>query len=110
MSCTAVTGAIATSSPLPKPVDPFGANRPTIVNVLPLILTSSPIGSMPANSSSLTVDADHDDLGVVGDVVGGEEAAFGDLVVGGRGVVLARAGQLAGLVGRAFVVQGGLAR
>ncbi len=55
MSCTAVSGAIATSSWLLVPLDPFDAVTPITWKFVPLTATVAPTGSLPLNSSSATV-------------------------------------------------------
>ncbi len=55
MSCTAVSGAIATSSSLVEPFDPLELVTPITVKLVPLTWTVSPTGSSPSNSSLTTV-------------------------------------------------------
>ena len=85
MSCTVVTGAIATSSRCRSRWTPSDSSRPTIVKVVAVdldLLRRS--GRCRRTARPCTVCPMHDHLGVVGDVVGGEEAALGDLVVAWR--------------------------
>ena len=55
VSCTAVSGAIATSSWFELPFDPFGAVTPMIWKFVPLTWIVWPTGSWPLNSSLTTV-------------------------------------------------------
>ena len=55
VSCTAVSGAMTTSSWLEVPLDPFDAVTPITSKFVPLTWIVCPTGSCPPNSSLTTV-------------------------------------------------------